>query len=253
MPEIIQTVGGKHTEPKTPGFSGIMFKLIAALAMISGTAAQLFFGREQAVYQIMRFFGAISAPILCFLLVEGYHRTKNQRSYMTRILVVALAAYLLHRFFVPVRTPDDIVFPLMLASVSLQIFCGVQMPYSFRLPVIAMLAWWAQQSCSNGAAAILFVLTFEISRRYDLNMQIKAGLLAALCCLLPTLYLFVTAPKFAVQAVWEFGILLSMLPLRFYNGQRGSGNAERPLKWIFYLLYPVHLVALGLLKYALTA
>lgn len=250
MPQIIQTIGGKHADTKVPGLSGMWLKVIAAAAMLSGTAAQLFFSRDEAVYQALRFFGAISAPILCFLLVEGYHGTKNRRSYMTRIFVLTLAAYLIHRFFVPVHALDDIVFPLATAAVSLQIYCGVQMPYSFRLPVIAMLAWWAQQGCENGAAAILFTLSFEIARRYDLRMQVRAGLLSALCCLLPTLYLLVHTPKFAAQAVWEFGVLLAMLPLRFYNGQRGGGHAEKPLKYLFYLLYPAHLIVLGLMQQA---
>ena len=35
--------------------------------------------------------------------------------------------------------------------------------------------------------------------------------------------------------------------LRLYNGQRGRGG--RFGKWFFYILYPAHLLVLGVIKY----
>ena len=35
-------------------------------------------------------------------------------------------------------------------------------------------------------------------------------------------------------------VLLAILPLALYNGQRGKWN----LKWLFYIYYPAHLVAI---------
>ncbi len=51
-----------------------------------------------------------------------------------------------------------------------------------------------------------------------------------------------------VNSWFHLGVLLPILALRFlYNGQGGS---RRPVhKWFFYVFYPAHLLALGLLRW----
>lgn len=47
---------------------------------------------------------------------------------------------------------------------------------------------------------------------------------------------------------FQYGVLLALIPIYFYNGERGKvfGKAD---KWFFYVFYPLHMLILGFLKF----
>lgn len=250
MPNIVQHKNPAHAGQRQRGLSGIALKLLAAAAMLLDTAAVTLLTDGTVSYQILRFFGQTAPPLLCFCLCEGYFNTRSRRSYALRLFLLAAVVFLAELFFLGgMQHCTGTVSLMLIAFICLGIYDGVQMPYSFRLPVIAMLAWWAQQTSDGGAAAILFTLSFAIARRYGVSMQTKAGLLSAVCCLLPTMHLLLTAPHDFVQAIWKFGILLPVALLPFYRGRRGGGAYAKAFQWAFYILYPVHLAVFFILRH----
>jgi len=53
--------------------------------------------------------------------------------------------------------------------------------------------------------------------------------------------------------LYELGVFLPLLPLAMYNGKKASPRAPvwTTNKWIFYVIYPLHLAVLGFLQYGL--
>lgn len=108
------------TESKKKGISGSTIKLIAIIAMVIDHVAAVVLARQMIAsgyldainsgiyeevmgwlndnmllyysYDFMRTVGRLGFPIFCFLLVEGFMRTKNVKSYLLRMGVFALVS-----------------------------------------------------------------------------------------------------------------------------------------------------------------
>ncbi len=91
------------TNTKKKGISGSTIKIIAIVAMfIDHLAASLltrilysaspesFNQTLYGVIMVMRLIGRLGFPIFCFLLVEGFHKTRNRRKYALRLGMFAL-------------------------------------------------------------------------------------------------------------------------------------------------------------------
>lgn len=75
-------------------FSRADLKWIAAVSMILDHIACIFVSQQMfpLFYNILRLFGRISFPIICFLLVQGFRYTSNKQRYLVRLLAWALIA-----------------------------------------------------------------------------------------------------------------------------------------------------------------
>lgn len=49
----------------------------------------------------------------------------------------------------------------------------------------------------------------------------------------------------------HFGMLLAAVMIYYFNGEKGSNFGGRYLFYLFYWFYPVHLLIIALLAYAL--
>ena len=105
----MQTGGDGAGSAGRPGFSGSTIKIIAVAAMLIDHAAATVLARyliggireaadtgttqnwlaENAmwydIYDVMRGIGRLGFPIFCFLLVEGYQRTRDVKKYALRL------------------------------------------------------------------------------------------------------------------------------------------------------------------------
>ena len=110
----MQTGGDGAGSAGRPGFSGSTIKIIAVAAMLIDHAAATVLARyliggireaadtgttqnwlaENAmwydIYDVMRGIGRLGFPIFCFLLVEGYQRTRDVKKYALRLGLFAL-------------------------------------------------------------------------------------------------------------------------------------------------------------------
>ena len=114
----MQTGGDGAGSAGRPGFSGSTIKIIAVAAMLIDHAAATVLARyliggireaadtgttqnwlaENAmwydIYDVMRGIGRLGFPIFCFLLVEGYQRTRDVKKYALRLGLFALISAL---------------------------------------------------------------------------------------------------------------------------------------------------------------
>ncbi|MBP1931840.1 TraX family protein [Ammoniphilus resinae] len=91
-----------------------MLQLLAMITMLIDHIGLLFYQD----HEIFRVIGRIAFPTYCFLLVEGYNRTKNVKRYMTRLLGIAVISQL--PYSILFLTLDlNVVFTLLLGLLVL--------------------------------------------------------------------------------------------------------------------------------------
>lgn len=248
-------------EEKKRGLSGSTLKWIAIITMLTdhigasvltkqllymysnpeafGGVTAEFVEQYNNLYDIMcvtRSIGRIAFPIFCFLLVEGFLRTKNLRQYMLRMSFFALLS----------EVPFDLVFAGELVyweyqNVMITLLIGMFTMYVCRImeekiqnKAGRLVAWGVCVAAGAvvaellhtdyGAKGIIPIMILYFLRNYK-PYQMVGG---------------------ALSFVWEIPAPLAFLFIGFYNGKRGM-----KMKYFFYLFYPVHLFVLYLICRAL--
>lgn len=227
------------------GISGSALKLIAVISMLIDHIAAVMmtgehpviytpvfyvFGEKQTVYMMMRYVGRIAFPIFCFLLVEGFLRTRDRKKYGIRLLIFALLSEL----------PFDLAFDGVFGLTGQNVFFTLLLGY---LGLCAIERYgeekWKQAGClllllgasilikaDYGCVGFGLIILFYLLRESRLYLAVLC------CCFMP--YDWITA--------------LSFIPIALYNGERGFVKGKI-LKYAFYAFYPVHLTVLYLIKY----
>lgn len=184
---------------------------------------------------VLRMIGRIAFPIFCFLLVEGFLHTRDERKYARNLLLFAFIS----------EIPFDTAFfgsPFYLGSqnVYFTLFIGVVMMCFLRkyegrqgMQIAAVAAACAAAfllKSDYSYFGILIIASLYLLRNRRSKRFITTGVLAALESL----------PLFGTAA-------FSLIPIACYNGERGKLR----IKYFFYLFYPVHITLLIGLRYLL--
>ena len=190
------------------------------------------------VYQVMRKIGRIAFPIYCFLLVEGFGKTRNVKKYALRLGMFSLIS----------EVPFDLAFNGVIWDISYQnvfftLFTGlVVMLCCDRI----MQKSWSASVAKNAWIRILLVF-FSVAAGGCAAEALHTdyGAKGVICIMV--LYLLRNKKPLqlaggAVSFLWENPAPLAFLPIACYNGRRGFN-----LKYIFYIFYPLHLFLLYLL------
>jgi hypothetical protein len=184
------------------------------------------------VYDIMRKIGRISFPIYCFLLVEGFFHTRNLKKYILNCLIFALISEIpfdlaVYGRFVYIYG-QNVYFTLALGLIAIGVLDKFKYKYDtkylfYRLVVIAVFAWLGQVlEVDYHWKGILFIIMFYYCYNIEKWRRNIIGIAA-----------------FA----YEITAPLAFIPIQLYNGTRGKQN-----KYMFYAIYPVHLLIFGLVR-----
>lgn len=179
---------------------------------------------------VMQLIGGLAVPVFAFLLVEGFRHTKDFRKYFLRILIFAVLS---------------------------------EIPYDYAYSQ-SFLDWSGQNALVTMAVSLLMLYFLEMIKEKKSVLCHVARLLIVTCAvvwvtILKAEYGFsivlLTAVFYLLYAKngWKtfLGALISLLyvtgPLAFYgiwcyNEKRG----DRLPKYIYYVFYPAHLLALGI-------
>lgn len=261
---VLETI--KDTGEKRWGISGSTLKLIAIVTMFIdhvGAAVLLTMLREYQilpelivwegfwkifpwvqhratlviVYNTMRSIGRIAFPIFCFLLVEGFQKTRSVKKYSLRLGLFALIS----------EIPFDLAF-----NHSFLEFSSQNVFFTLFLGLITMGAWefisqkkWFSNMVADNYAKAFLVAVSGMSGAYLaelLNTDYGAlGVMSILVLYLFRKYKFPQAAAGALSFCWELPAPVAFIPVLCYNGERGIR-----LKYVFYLFYPLHLIFLFL-------
>ena len=223
---------------KAKGISADTLKWIAMVTMFIdpiGAAVleyipQIEIPAVNITYYVLRYIGRLAFPIYCFLLVEGYHHTRNQMRYLRDLLIFAVIS----------EIPFEICFLAEKGNGfhnvywTLSIGMGVMMALDYAKAKYANATWmnllimvvgaYAAETlgCDYGAIGVLLIFILYQTRNDRAKQSIFGG----------------------IAMLYEVTGPIAFLLTFFYNGERKI----KKYKYAFYAFYPVHLLLLYLMR-----
>ena len=223
--------------------SGAGLKLIAIISMLADHVNKALIypylesnhGFLAFISDVFDIIGRIAFPLFCFMLVEGYFKTRNRKKYLLNLLLFGVISEVPFDMFTTASffnmNWNNVMFTLALVLVTVWIIDTLKEKMQKRPKAL----WYL--------VSILIVLgRCCVSMSLSLDYEHHAILIGYF------FYLFHDMPVFAIPfgyasmfkepwALLGFGLTLT------YNGERGKQH-----KMLYYWFYPVHLLILGLLR-----
>jgi len=235
---------------KTRGLTATELKWIAITAMVIDHVAWKI-APPMPIFLIMHAIGRMTMPIMCFLMAEGFDRTRSRKKYVLRLLVFAFIAQVPFTYFMygePFRPwigPEslNVLFCLMFGFLSLMIVkSSMNKPAKAILVALCIIV---SMICDWLFFGVLWIIAFDRNRG---SFGKKAAWYSVIG-LGVVVFTFVLSGD--ISQIMQFGVFLP-LPLMFlYNGEKARASTPRwaTNKWIFYAFYPAHLALIGWLHY----
>ncbi len=210
------------TEKQSGFLDSFTLKMIAIISMLADHIGYIFFPQDM----VFRAVGRIAFPIFCFLIIEGFHHTRNHTNYLIRLCIFAIISEIpfdLAFFGTLMDWGHQNVF-LTLAFGLAAIFCLEEMNTKriYVIPFVLIFAASYLVHCDYGIGGVLLICMFYLTRETPWMRFILTALI---------LYIF--------YGSFELYGLIAMVFITFYNGKRGP-----QVKMLFYWFYPVHLLVL---------
>ena len=233
--------------------SATQLKTLAIIAMTVDHTAIIFADKHSLLYYFMRMFGRLTAPIMVFLLTEGYRHTRNRKKYLARLFMFAGISQPIYFLFVYGRMPENaaefllhwnVMFSLALGLLVMVLFDSEKIqtaPSMILLGILISLAHFGDWSYLIPAWTIIF---FCYYKRDNKKMIV---LFALASVTLQTLVYLREFDSFALFS-FQYGTLFSLIPISMYNGQRGNVCHKKLNRWFFYIFYPAHMIVLMIIQ-----
>ncbi len=250
---------------KAYGMTGSRLKIIAIIIMFIDHFAAVYLDRVMSAervyvnyddfsgmgalawtYLIMRLIGRVAFPIFIFLLIEGVCHTRNRWKYLGRLAVFALISEI--PFDMAFNLSDDAVFSgQLLEWTSQNVF------FTLAVGLLAIIILDIIDKKIKGEKAGIYVLkgiaslaviivfaTFAEFFGTDYGFYGVLAVCAAWFCKNnKRLLMIVVCVILTLSSTLELAAFFAIIPVSFYNGERGSGR-----KYSFYAFYPIHLLLL---------
>jgi hypothetical protein len=249
-----------------------ILKVIACAAMVVDHVGNGFFTAGSAEYYFSQFIGCITAPVLFYFIVEGYHHTRDVAKYARNLLIFAGLSYFPFIIYFYGSLNHESVFQLNVIYTLLLGLLVIHVRHSslrlwVKILLIAILFILSTAGDWNYYAP-LTILVFDVyygNRRHQLVAYALIVIFFDYGVIANTFrYQFSSMFDSAFRVVrfdaeiyaqswYILGLFIPLILLAFYNGRPGgSGHNRRAAvvaKWGFYIFYPAHLTVLALIKY----
>ena len=227
------------------GLTSNALKLIAIFAMTIDHTATILFPRYSVGIPalFMHTIGRLTAPIMMFLIVEGYHHTRNLKKYIFRLFILAVVSHFAYAFafdkhFNTVFDQTSVIWAYMLGLIALVIReSGRFKTWQKHLLLIPVL--WAAFPADWSTPAAFAILYMGLNYGNFKRQMISLVICVSAYAVIYAIFLNV------VHGILQMLIVLAIPILYQYKGQRG---AWKWMKWFFYVYYPAHLAILGLIR-----
>ena len=200
-----------------------------------------------ALIFVFRTLGRITAPVMCWFLVQGFIHTSSKKKYALRLLIFSVIAQIPYAL---IRSDSrgfaglNVIYTLL---VSFLMLCVLETKLETFPKWVIIIALLALSMIGDWAIfAPLMVLFFYFFREDRSRLLIFYSLASAIVVITDITVLIVRHYLW-YQELWQLGMFLFIPLLLLYNGESGSRAAFH--KWFFYIFYPAHLLLLwGLSK-----
>ncbi|GBU28237.1 conjugal transfer protein TraX [Treponema sp. R8-4-B8] len=227
------------------GLTSNALKLIAIITMTTAHSAIIFYSRYS--YDIVPLFmngiGRLTAPIMMFLIVEGYHHTRNLKKYILRLFILAIISHFAYAFcfdkhFNSVFDQTSVIWAYMLGLIALAIRESDKLK-TWQKHLILFPVLWAAFPADWSTPAAFAIIYMGLN--YG---NFKRQMISLIICIAVYAIIYAIFLNF-VYGLMQMLIVLAIPLLYQYNGQRGTWKG---MKWFFYIYYPLHLTILGLIR-----
>ncbi|WP_208560684.1 TraX family protein [Marinilactibacillus kalidii] len=234
-------IGAKQLMITKEGLNANVIKLVAVLAMFLDHSLQIYDPGDVPLRWGVHFFGRLAAPLICYLIAEGYHYTSDKRSYTKRLFLFALIAHFPYVILFNLNwwQATSVMWSLTLGLVALTAAKHKTMGKLAKFITI-LLCCLAAYPANWHYIAILWIVGFGVFRD-DFKKQMLAYTLTGM-----VLYVIPGLMEMGTFVTYRFGFLMAIIFFYLYNGKPGKRNNF--YKWAFYWFYPVHLVLIILLS-----
>lgn len=239
------------SEKKWKGFSGNQLKIFAIIAMAIDHLTCVFIPRYEKAWWILLLhtIGRLAAPTMWFMIVEGYHHTKNLKKYISRLFIFAFISHFAYNFcfgipFIPFKTTifnqTSVIWPLAWGVVALYLTDESKVhlkkwQQTLLVLLICLITFPSDWSC----IAVLCILGIN---------KYRGNLFRQIIEMMIYISFYSIVWWFCIDKVYAFIQLLVIIVIPFiknYNGKKGSWKG---MKWFFYVFYAGHLVLCGILR-----
>lgn len=221
------------------GISGAVLKWIAVITMLIDHFAVAIYcslpGWSYNTYDIMRKIGRISFPIYCFLLVEGFFYTKNLKKYIRNCFIFAVISEIPYDMAIHGRLiyiyGQNVYFTLALGLMAISMLDKLKYRYDRRcifykfMTILSFACLGQFMAVDYHWKGILFIIMFYYCHNIEKWKRNIIGIVA-----------------FA----YEITAPLAFIPIQLYNGKRG-----KQCKYLFYAIYPIHLLIYGIIRFCI--
>lgn len=209
------------------GINTFTLKMIAIVSMLIDHIGAALFPH----ITILRVLGRIAFPIFAYTIVEGFVHTHDLKKYMIRLGIFALLSEIPFDLTFSGKIIEfghqNVFFTLLLGVAMLALYVrGRNVTEQLSIVVVAMFLS-KLLNVDYQATGILMIFLFYYLREKKLEKLFAVGILILL-----------------VSGKIQLFSLLAFIPIALYNGERGP-----KMKAFFYAFYPVHLLALYLIRF----
>ena len=232
-------IGGK-------GIDAGFLKILTLILMIFDHAIVVFVPQTDLVlWNVLRVPGRICAPVMCYLVAEGFRYTHDLKKYAFRLFIFAVishAAYNLCFYGKVFYRATSMMWGLFLGLAALY-FVKLDISKKIKNKVLIVLIKLAvlgvccllARDADWNYIGVLWIVAFGIfagNRKYQLVSFAAVSVL----------FWAQTYVHFGFSHLYQLGIVLFIPLFLMYNGTRGIKSKAFSL--LFYVLYPVHLLIL---------
>ena len=137
---------------------------------------------------------------------------------------------------------QSVIFSLFLGLLTLVILHEEKSPKAARV-ILAVILTMLSAIGDWPVFAVVWIVIFDAFRG---NFKKQAVFFSVSSAIILIFYYGIINQAPVTQYLFQFGVLLALVPLYFYNGKRGKGGSFG--KWFFYVFYPLHMLILGIMK-----
>lgn len=232
-----------------------MLKLIALITMIIDHIGASLFPNEI----LFRLIGRLSFPIFAFSLSEGYIHTKSKERYFKRLFMfsmVSLIPYIL--LFGGYKDIKSFLYVMRVAPLK-AILSRLNIGFTFCISFISLrLIDKIRKDRKCVKNYIFLLIVFIISKVIGIDYSMY-GVLAVMVFYIfrgnnKLIYIsFMLIPlsligTYSLEVIVLQYIAILSLPIIFYLKDNKINKKIKLPKWIFYSVYPVHIILLWILK-----
>ena len=226
-------------------------KLLAITAMTIDHIALVFVPSGSILYYVMRLIGRLTAPLMAFMLAEGYRYTRSKPKYLLRLVAFTLISQPFYFRMLFGRAPTsvleylthwNVMFSLAVALMSLMLLES-KIPIVPRLILVGVCISLGQFGDWSYMIPV-WTMIFHVFR----DDRRKCAVLFMIVSLV--LQTAIWLPQYGSFAAfsYQYGTLLALIPIQRYNSVCETLQSSAGGKWLYYIYYPLHIAVILFLQ-----